>query len=92
MALINADGHYLTITDVSVTRAKVRVRCYQNQEKHDAGLSQFDQAPEDVISCPTLPRELGRNAASTRSIRENVWNAAYRALKAVAPYNDMEDV
>lgn len=90
MALRNASGNYLRIARVDLD-GTVAYELYASESVRRNGPGQFDRVVQDSVVCGRLPAELRELADATKTIRDNVFAAAYRALKREEVYQTWAD-
>jgi len=92
MALTNNDGNYLRVVDTSGVPSYVAIELYRDVDLRQHGLGPFDQAVRDHVFCDLeLREELALPADPSRSVKDNVTTACYRALKRTPAFADWED-
>ncbi len=92
MGLKNTNDCYYRITHVDVPDSRVHVELFEDLAISLRPLTRFERKLTDSIHCGNLADELAEMADAGKSIRDNLWTAAYLALKNEPPYREMEDV
>jgi len=86
MGLENSQKNYVHIVDVDVLTSRVKIRTYRNKASQ-LNPTSFDKHIDDSVTCGSLQELLDALPTPTLSIRDNLWVAAYKALKREPPYN-----
>ena len=91
MALKNEIGNYTRISQVNIDDNRVFTETYESENAKNSELGKFSQTLCDSTHCANLVDELDKDADITKTIRNNLISAAYKALKNEPPYKIMID-
>ena len=85
MGLVNSNGEYVRITNIDFEQSRVFIETWKNQGACRRP-TKWDRPISDSIHCGQLGECLAASPKK-KTRRDDIWTAAYEALKCEPPYN-----